>query len=78
MRRRMRKFIGAVLMLSFVSLYAGTVMVVAQTDHIRFAPAVPQALFFLVAGLAWILPLMPLIRWMERPDLGDTTPPVPR
>jgi hypothetical protein len=19
-------------------------------------------------GLAWILPLMPLIRWMERPD----------
>ena len=24
-----------------------------------------QALFYLVAGLVWILPLKPLLRWME-------------
>jgi hypothetical protein len=27
-----------------------------------------QALAYLVLGVAWILPLMPLIRWMARPD----------
>lgn len=24
-----------------------------------------QAVFYLVAGIAWILPLKPLLRWME-------------
>ncbi|MDX7951992.1 DUF2842 domain-containing protein [Lichenihabitans sp. Uapishka_5] len=74
MRRRIRKLIGAVLMLAFVGLYAAVAMLVAQTDHIRHAPALPQALFFLVVGLAWVLPLMPLIRWMERPDIEAATP----
>ena len=68
MRRRVRKFFGAVVMLAFVSLYALIAMLVAQTDHIRAANGALQALFFFVVGLAWILPLMPLIRWMERPD----------
>ena len=71
MRRRARKLVGAVAMLAFVGIYATMAMLVAQTDHIRHAPAVPQALFFLVVGLAWILPLMPLIRWMERPDADE-------
>ena len=76
MRRRARKLVGAVAMLAFVGIYAAVAMLVAQTDHIRHAPAVPQALFFLVVGLAWILPLMPLIRWMERPDADEA--PAPR
>jgi membrane protein implicated in regulation of membrane protease activity len=68
MRRRMRKFLGAIAMLAFVSLYAVLAMLVAQTDGIRNLNWALQAVFFLVVGLAWILPLMPLIRWMERPD----------
>ena len=27
-----------------------------------------QVAFYVVAGLAWVLPAMPLIRWMSRPD----------
>jgi uncharacterized membrane protein YuzA (DUF378 family) len=27
-----------------------------------------QTIFYMVLGLAWVLPVMPLIRWMERPD----------
>ena len=69
MPRRIRKFIGAVVMLAFVAAYGAIAMIVAQTDHIRHANPVLQAIFFLVVGLSWILPLMPLIRWMERPDL---------
>jgi hypothetical protein len=28
-------------------------------------PVLVQAVFYLVAGIAWILPLKPLIRWSE-------------
>jgi predicted membrane channel-forming protein YqfA (hemolysin III family) len=68
MRRRLRKFIGACAMLAFVCLYAVVAMLVAQSDNVRTMNSGLQAVFFLVVGLAWILPLMPLIRWMERPD----------
>ena len=55
-------------MLGFVCLYGVVVMLVAQSDGIRHAHPVLQALFFLVFGISWIFPLMPLIKWMERPD----------
>jgi len=28
------------------------------------------ALFYLAAGLGWVLPAMPLVSWMQRPDKG--------
>ena len=28
-------------------------------------PVLVQALFYLVAGIAWIIPLRPLLRWAE-------------
>ncbi len=27
-----------------------------------------QSVLYAILGIAWIIPLMPLIRWMERPD----------
>jgi hypothetical protein len=30
-----------------------------------------QAIFYLVAGIAWILPLKPLLRWMETGKFKD-------
>jgi hypothetical protein len=67
MPRRTRKLIGAVTILAFVMLYALMAMVVAQ-GRIQDASKAVQAVFYLIVGMAWILPLMPLIRWMERPD----------
>ncbi len=29
------------------------------------SPALAQAPFYLIAGIVWILPLKPLLRWME-------------
>ena len=29
-------------------------------------PVLVQAIFYLMAGIAWILPLKPLLRWMKR------------
>jgi uncharacterized membrane protein YuzA (DUF378 family) len=66
MQQRTRKLIGAGLMLGFVIVYALVAMVVAQSRPTQEAPALVQTLIYAVLGLAWILPLMPLIRWMER------------
>ena len=67
MRRRLRTFIGTVAILAFVILYALVAMALAESRIID-APKLVQTLAYLVLGIVWIFPLMPLIRWMERPD----------
>ena len=73
MNRRTRKFIGAAAMLIFVLLYAVCAMVLAEAKPVHDAPGGVQAVFYAIVGLAWILPLMPLITWMERPDADSQT-----
>jgi len=68
MRRQMRKFIGAGVMIGFVVVYALVAMALAQGRPVQEAPGIVQGLFYVVLGLAWVPPLMPLIKWMERPD----------
>jgi hypothetical protein len=65
MGQRSRKFVGAVAMLVFVVVYALIAMMLAQARPTQEAPVLLQTLIYAVLGLAWILPLMPLIRWME-------------
>lgn len=67
MPRRARKLIGTIAMLAFVFIYAPVAMALAES-RIVDAPQWVQMAAYVVLGLAWILPLMPLIRWMERPD----------
>jgi tellurite resistance protein TehA-like permease len=70
MRRRTRKFIGTSVTIVFVPVYALAAMALAQARPLREAPALIQVLCFAGLGLAWIAPMMPLIKWMERPDSG--------
>jgi Protein of unknown function (DUF2842) len=70
MRRRTRKFIGTSVILGFVPVYALVAMALAQARPVREAPAALQILSFAGLGLAWIVPMMPLIKWMEKPDPG--------
>ncbi|MGH6825089.1 DUF2842 domain-containing protein [Methyloceanibacter sp.] len=67
MRVRSRKLIGTVVLLVFVVAYALVVASIAS-GRITTAPALAQFTFFLVGGLAWVLPARLLIRWMQRPD----------
>ena len=68
MPRRARKFIGGGVMIVFVIFYALIAMALAQSRPLQEAPALIQSLGYMVLGLAWVLPLMPLIKWMEQPD----------
>lgn len=70
MRRRTRKFLGTIFMLAFVCVYALVAMALAQ-GRVQASSKGVQMAFYVIIGLAWILPLLPLIRWMERPDAAD-------
>lgn len=72
MPRRQRKFVGVLVTLVFVVVYALVAMALAQGRFIHDAPGLLQSVYYAVIGMAWILPLMPLIRWMERPDDGES------
>lgn len=71
MRRRQRKFLGVFLTIGFVVVYALVAMALAQVRIVHEAPGYVQGLYYAVIGMAWILPIMPLIRWMEKPDRVD-------
>jgi len=67
MRIRTRKLIGAVALLALVTAWALIAMALAQVA-LAEANHLVAALFYLIAGLGWVLPAMPLVSWMSRPD----------
>ncbi len=67
MPRRTRQLIGTLAIIAFVIVYGPLAMALAES-RIRETPEAVQAIAYLVLGLAWVLPLMPLIRWLARPD----------
>ncbi|MXQ12508.1 DUF2842 domain-containing protein [Microvirga makkahensis] len=67
MGMRLRKLIGTVVMLIFIITYALFAMAIAE-GRITEAPKPLQTLAYIVLGLIWIVPLMPLVRWMAKPD----------
>ncbi len=58
-----RKPFGVLLIVAGITLYA--LLVTALSDPIGTLPALAQAPLYLLLGVAWILPLKPLLRWME-------------
>ena len=64
---RLRKLIGAVALIALVVCWSLVAMALAQLPLIK-ANAFVEAVYYVVAGLGWVLPAMPLIRWMSRPD----------
>lgn len=68
MRMRTRKAIGAVAMTVFVVVYALVAMALAQARPLQQAPPAAQIICYALLGLFWVVPLMPLIRWMQKPD----------
>jgi hypothetical protein len=64
---RQRKFIGAIVLLMLVLSWALIAMAIAQFPAIK-ANGLIEGIYYVVAGIAWVLPAMPLVRWMLRPD----------
>ena len=62
---RIRKLIGAVALLVLVTAWALVAMAIAQFPPIFNNPWI-AGLYYFVAGIGWVLPAMPLIRWMSK------------
>lgn len=64
---RQRKFVGIILTILYIPLYALIAMAfggILAVDHGK----VTELLYFAVAGTAWLPVEMVIIRWMSRPD----------
>jgi uncharacterized protein DUF2842 len=64
---RLRKLIGAVALIALVLTWALVAMALAQSPVVK-ANGLVEVIYYVVAGLGWVLPAMPLVRWMSRPD----------
>jgi hypothetical protein len=67
MKIRTRKLLGTVALLLLLVVWSLLGMTLAQTPWLANSGLL-QAIFYVVAGLGWVLPAMPLISWMSRPD----------
>jgi Protein of unknown function (DUF2842) len=64
---RLRKLIGGVALIVLVLTWALLAMALAQSPAIR-GNGVTEVIYYVLAGLGWVLPAMPLVRWMSRPS----------
>jgi hypothetical protein len=64
---RTRKFIGTIALLALVIVWALLAMALAQSALTNINGWI-AAIYYVFAGLGWVLPAMPLISWMGRPD----------
>jgi hypothetical protein len=67
MPARLRKFIGALLLLILVTAWALMAMALAQSPFI-FDNMLASIAYYVIAGIGWVLPAMPIVSWMSRPN----------
>ncbi len=58
-----RKPAGALLMMAAIAIWA--ILVVSFSPIIGRWPVLLQTGFYAVTGIVWIMPMKPLLRWME-------------
>jgi O-antigen/teichoic acid export membrane protein len=67
-----RKLVGAALILLIITILA--ILVASLSRFVETWPVSAQAFFYLVAGIVWIVPLRPFIRWIETGHLRAKPP----
>lgn len=65
-RPKLRSFIGTILIILIVSVYAMLATTIA-TATLATAPWWAHLLYFLLTGLLWVIPAMLVIKWMAGP-----------
>lgn len=72
MSSRFRKLAGTVLLTLFLTAYAFVAMLVAIALQVNDSKLI-EALYYIIAGLAWVIPAGAIIWWMQRPDAEETS-----
>lgn len=71
MRIRTRKLIGTIGLLALITVWSLLAMALAQSALTDINGWI-ATIYYVVAGLGWVLPAMVLIKWMARPDAPKT------
>ena len=64
---RTRKFLGAIALILLAVVWSLLGMALAQMPVIANSGWL-QAVYYVVVGIGWVLPAMPIVSWMLRPD----------
>jgi hypothetical protein len=65
MQPRTRKLVGTIVLLVFITVYALLAMVAAMILQVNASKTV-ELLYYVIAGLAWVVPAGLIIRWMQQ------------
>ena len=68
MTQRTRKFFGTIALLILVAVYATLAVAVAIVLQVQNASKLVELIYYVVAGLLWVLPAGALIWWMQKPN----------
>jgi len=63
-----RKPAGIFAIIALIIIWAA--LVASLAGRVGEWPVLLQAVFYLIAGIAWVFPLRPLLRWMETGHFG--------
>lgn len=66
MEPTLRKPLGILAILALILIWA--VLIASFSGIVGGWPVLAQALFYAVAGTVWVLPMGPMLRWMETGD----------
>ena len=64
-----RKPVGIFAILAMIAVWA--IIIVSLSGTVGQWPIPIQAIFYLIAGIIWVLPLKRLLRWMETGHFKD-------
>jgi len=65
---RMRKLVGTIALLVLITVYALLALAVAIVLQVRQANHLVEVIYYVVAGLLWVLPAGLIVKWMSAPD----------
>lgn len=66
MTMRQRKLIGTIAIVVLVTVYAFLAMMAAIVLQVGASKTVELA-YYVIAGLAWVIPAGVIIKWMQKP-----------
>lgn len=67
---RLRKFLGAIALIVLVTVWALVAMALAQAPAIHDS-AILSVAYYVIAGLGWVLPAMPIVAWMAKSGVSN-------
>lgn len=66
MTPRIRKLVGAILLLVVIAVYSLLAMAAAVILQVNEANKTVELIYYVAAGLLWVLPAGWIIKWMQK------------